>query len=206
MFYSKPDLRLQESTQSEAIVDPLEGEQTWPTDEEMAQAEEEEELRRKAASADEESRVKVVKRVPKGTSEYQAAWIMDEDQKAEKEEKKQEDVEEEDDDDDDEDEEDAMSEDDDKLGSDAGRLREFGRCDEEIDDDDEDDEEDDNDNDDDEEYENISVGTDKDAKYDEGMDQDEDRANLEKMRKEKKTQVLERGGRIGVLWVKQGNF
>merc|ERR1712002_942343 len=43
---------------------------------------------------------------------------------------------------------------------------------------------------DDDEYEEISVGTDKDAKYDQGMDEDEDRANLEKMRKERKTQEM----------------
>merc|ERR1719259_1381517 len=149
----------------------------------MAEAEEEEQLRRKAASADEESKIKVVKRVPKGTSEYQAAWIMDEDQKAEKEEKEQ-------DDDDDEEDDDDDDEDDEKLGSDAGRLREIGRCDEEIGDDDDEDDQEENDDDDDDEYEEISVGTDKDAKYDEGMDQDEDRANLEKMRKEKKTQEM----------------
>ena len=39
--------------------------QTWPTEEELAEA--------KA------QRKKIVKRVPKGTSEYQAAWIPDED-------------------------------------------------------------------------------------------------------------------------------
>ena len=43
--------------------------------------------------------------------------------------------------------------------------------------------------DDDEEYEEISVGTDKDAKYDEGMDEDEETANLEKLRKQRKEQV-----------------
>merc|ERR550534_1159415 len=48
----------------------------------------------------------------------------------------------------------------------------------------------DGDEDDDEEYEEISVGTDKDAKYDQGMDEDEDRANLEKIRKERKTQEM----------------
>lgn len=43
----------------------MDAEQTWPTEEELAQA----------AAA----RKKIVKRVPKGTSEYQAAWIPDED-------------------------------------------------------------------------------------------------------------------------------
>ena len=44
----------------------MDAEQTWPTDEELAMAESE----RKRT---------IIKRVPKGTSEYQAAWIPDED-------------------------------------------------------------------------------------------------------------------------------
>lgn len=46
----------------------MDGEQTWPTKEELAEAEE-------------ESRVKKhrVKKVPKGMSDYQAAWIPDSD-------------------------------------------------------------------------------------------------------------------------------
>lgn len=43
----------------------MDAEQTWPTEEELAQAKTE--------------RRKILKRVPKGTSEYQAAWIPDED-------------------------------------------------------------------------------------------------------------------------------
>ncbi|XP_050597892.1 pre-rRNA-processing protein TSR1 homolog [Bombus affinis] len=43
----------------------MDAEQTWPTEEELAEA--------KA------QRKKIVKRVPKGTHEYQAAWIPDED-------------------------------------------------------------------------------------------------------------------------------
>ncbi|XP_001601694.3 pre-rRNA-processing protein TSR1 homolog [Nasonia vitripennis] len=56
----------QESLESENIPDPMDAEQTWPTDEEIATAE----MRQKQ---------KIIKRVPKGTSEYQAAWIPDED-------------------------------------------------------------------------------------------------------------------------------
>ncbi|XP_074645813.1 pre-rRNA-processing protein TSR1 homolog [Tubulanus polymorphus] len=56
---------LQESLQSEVIPDPMEGEQTWPTEEEMASAEAESKQKKK------------VHLVPKGTSEYQAAWIID---------------------------------------------------------------------------------------------------------------------------------
>jgi pre-rRNA-processing protein TSR1 len=44
-------------------VDPLDAEQTWPTEEELAEAEKANKNRR---------------RLPKGTSEYQAAWIVDE--------------------------------------------------------------------------------------------------------------------------------
>nr|CAD7395269.1 unnamed protein product [Timema cristinae] len=60
------DPRIQESLQSENSLDPMEGEQTWPTEEELNEAKESLEAKRR------------VKRVPKGTSEYQAAWIPDE--------------------------------------------------------------------------------------------------------------------------------
>lgn len=42
----------------------MDAEQTWPTQQELDEAEKQQ---------------KIVKRVPKGTSEYQAAWIPDED-------------------------------------------------------------------------------------------------------------------------------
>ena len=45
----------------------MEGEQTWPTEEELAEAEK---LTAPKART---------KRVPKGTSDYQAAWIVDSD-------------------------------------------------------------------------------------------------------------------------------
>ncbi|TFK00372.1 matrix metalloproteinase-17-like [Platysternon megacephalum] len=61
----KADPRRQESLQSEVIPDPMEGEQTWPTEEELKEAEESLKERRK------------VVKVPKGTSNYQAAWIVD---------------------------------------------------------------------------------------------------------------------------------
>ncbi|XP_033355343.1 pre-rRNA-processing protein TSR1 homolog [Bombus vosnesenskii] len=61
----RADPEKQESLESENIPDPMDAEQTWPTEEELAEA--------KA------QRKKIVKRVPKGTSEYQAAWIPDED-------------------------------------------------------------------------------------------------------------------------------
>ncbi|KAK2575866.1 hypothetical protein KPH14_007238 [Odynerus spinipes] len=62
----RADPKRQESLESENIPDPMDAEQTWPTEEELAQAA----IARKK---------KIVKVVPKGTSEYQAAWIPDED-------------------------------------------------------------------------------------------------------------------------------
>uniref|UniRef100_A0A8C5L5M6 Pre-rRNA-processing protein TSR1 homolog n=1 Tax=Jaculus jaculus TaxID=51337 RepID=A0A8C5L5M6_JACJA len=63
----KADPDRQESLQTEVIPDPMEGEQTWPTEEELNEAND----FLKQSS-------KVVKKVPKGTSNYQAEWILDE--------------------------------------------------------------------------------------------------------------------------------
>ncbi|XP_034286638.1 pre-rRNA-processing protein TSR1 homolog [Pantherophis guttatus] len=63
---SKADPAKQESLQAEVVPDPMEGEQTWPSEEELREAEES--LKQSK---------KVAKRVPKGTSAYQAAWILD---------------------------------------------------------------------------------------------------------------------------------
>ncbi|XP_010530334.1 PREDICTED: pre-rRNA-processing protein TSR1 homolog [Tarenaya hassleriana] len=61
-----PDPAKQEPLVFENIPDPLAGEQTWPTEEEIAEAERN--LKQK----------KLKKRtLPRGTSEYQAAWIVD---------------------------------------------------------------------------------------------------------------------------------
>ncbi|PBC29634.1 pre-rRNA-processing protein TSR1 homolog [Apis cerana] len=65
-FLEHADPKKQESLESENIPDPMDAEQTWPTEEELAQA--------KA-----NQKRKILKKVPKGTSEYQAAWIPDED-------------------------------------------------------------------------------------------------------------------------------
>ncbi|XP_071960832.1 pre-rRNA-processing protein TSR1 homolog [Antedon mediterranea] len=67
------DTAKQESLQAEAEMDPMEGEQTWPTEEEMADAE--------AALKDKTK--KILRKVPKGTSEYQAAWILDNEEEEE---------------------------------------------------------------------------------------------------------------------------
>lgn len=85
----KADASKQESLQSEVVPDPMEGEQTWPTEEELQEAE-----------ASQKENKRVVK-VPKGTSKYQAAWIVDDGEEG---------SEEEDDDDDDDDFGDDMME------------------------------------------------------------------------------------------------
>ncbi|XP_071697374.1 uncharacterized protein [Rutidosis leptorrhynchoides] len=61
-----PDPMKQEPLLVENIPDPLEGEQTWPTEAEMAEADRlHKEKKQKKRS------------LPRGTSEYQAAWIVD---------------------------------------------------------------------------------------------------------------------------------
>lgn len=59
----KADATEQASLQSEVVPDPMEGEQTWPTKEELDAAA----LKPKKSK----------KRVTEGTSEYQATWIVD---------------------------------------------------------------------------------------------------------------------------------
>ncbi|CAK6966670.1 pre-rRNA-processing protein TSR1 homolog [Scomber scombrus] len=61
----KADPSNRESLHTEAEVDPMDGEQTWPTDSELLEAEEARKSKR-------------VMKVPKGTSDYQATWIVDE--------------------------------------------------------------------------------------------------------------------------------
>ncbi|CAM5164320.1 unnamed protein product [Eretmochelys imbricata] len=80
----KADPRRQESLQSEVIPDPMEGEQTWPTEEELKEAEESLKERRK------------VVKVPKGTSSYQAAWIVDDGEDGSEEEEEKNNMEDED--------------------------------------------------------------------------------------------------------------
>ncbi|RNA32223.1 pre-rRNA-processing TSR1 -like protein [Brachionus plicatilis] len=76
----KADPSKQDSLETEAHYDELNAEQTWPTEQELNDAQ----IKR------------VKKKVPKGTSEYQAAWILD---------SEEEEITDDDDDDDDEDKE-----------------------------------------------------------------------------------------------------
>lgn len=84
------------------IPDTLLNEQTWPTEEEMSGAS------AAAAAAGLEDDKPRTKRVPKGTSAYQAAWIVDDD-----------DGEDEDDDDDDDDDDDEDMDVSEEEGQDA---------------------------------------------------------------------------------------
>merc|ERR1712168_1516894 len=63
-FLDEPDGQ-QQSLVSENVPDPMDGEQTWPTEEELMDAERNMNTK------------KTLKHVPKGTSAYQAAWIID---------------------------------------------------------------------------------------------------------------------------------
>uniref|UniRef100_K7GK29 Pre-rRNA-processing protein TSR1 homolog n=1 Tax=Pelodiscus sinensis TaxID=13735 RepID=K7GK29_PELSI len=76
--------RKQQPLQSEVIPDPMEGEQTWPTEEELKDAEGSLKKRRK------------VLKVPKGTSNYQAAWIVDDGEDGSEEEEEDDNMEDED--------------------------------------------------------------------------------------------------------------
>ncbi|XP_067129041.1 pre-rRNA-processing protein TSR1 homolog isoform X2 [Centruroides vittatus] len=68
----KADASKQESLDSENVVDPMEGEQTWPTEEEIAEVE--------ALQQKKTLKEKIVKKkIPKGTSDYQATWIVESD-------------------------------------------------------------------------------------------------------------------------------
>ncbi|XP_033744471.1 pre-rRNA-processing protein TSR1 homolog isoform X2 [Pecten maximus] len=142
----KADPRHQESLQSEVIPDPMEGEQTWPTDAELAEAEK-------------QSKKKVMKKVPKGTSEYQSAWILDDDEDHVGASKAMLDDEE----DEDEDEDDVDMEAEEEEDSD-GDEEASG----------------------DEEFETLTMTENNDAeRYDENMDMDEERSMFEKMKEEK---------------------
>ena len=74
---AKCDPSRQQTLVTEAEVDPMEGEQTWPTEEELREADE------AAALLKDEEDEKPVKKIPKGMSDYQAAWILDDENEGE---------------------------------------------------------------------------------------------------------------------------
>ncbi|RKP25100.1 hypothetical protein SYNPS1DRAFT_33053 [Syncephalis pseudoplumigaleata] len=76
----RPDPEKRESLQSENDPDLLANEQTWPTEEELQAAEERvAKMQRDVDAPETDADSKNKKRVPKGTSAYQAAWIVDSD-------------------------------------------------------------------------------------------------------------------------------
>lgn len=70
-----PNADIQQDLLVENPVDPLDAEQTWPTEQEILDAEE---RVRASEHEKEEKPFSNLKRVPKGTSAYQAAWIFEE--------------------------------------------------------------------------------------------------------------------------------
>ncbi|KAI5748096.1 hypothetical protein M8J77_021827 [Diaphorina citri] len=98
----KADPAKQVSLQSEIVPDPMDAEQTWPTGEELAEAEANSSQRKEEAK----TRARV-KKVPRGFSDYQAAWIPDSD--AEEEFMSSDEDSEEDNEEEEEDDDDAMS-------------------------------------------------------------------------------------------------
>lgn len=146
----KADPLKQTSLEAEMIPDPMEGEQTWPTPEEMV-------------AAEAQNPKKKTKKVPKGTSEYQSAWILDSEDEDEAE------ISDEDDDDD-------------EFVDAVENMDESG-SDDEV--------EAGSDDDDDEEYEEIEIAEDDDvAKYDETVDMEEEKKILLKIREEKLNQMF----------------
>ena len=147
----KADPKIQQILESENVPDPMEGEQTWPTAEELEAAKNER---------------KIVKNVPKGTSDYQAAWIFDD-------EDNQDDNEEDDDDESDsevesEDENDEMEVQDESIS----------------------DEEKETDKDEDDDIETMTITEGDDVKYDEKLDLNEEQENLKKFREQKQDEMF----------------
>ena len=141
-----PDAERLENLVSENEPDGMDAEQTWPTEEELMEAEREQ-----------KEKTKRVVKVPKGTSEYQAAWIID----------VPEEEDEEDDSGDDDDDDSEMDDDDQELDA----------ADEEASDEEPEEEE--------EEYDTITVteGGNEDANYDEKhMNLAEEREALERVK------------------------
>ncbi|KAI9594595.1 hypothetical protein BDF19DRAFT_444182 [Syncephalis fuscata] len=78
MVLEQPDSEKRESLQSENDPDLMANEQTWPTEEELQEAEDRiKSMKQTSGNGPTEDGKQ--KRVPKGTSAYQAAWIIDSD-------------------------------------------------------------------------------------------------------------------------------
>lgn len=73
---AEPDAEEADSLVSSNDPDDMANEQTWPTEEEMNGAPDD--IQNPIPDAPKGATPKIVKRIPKGMSEYQAAWIVDE--------------------------------------------------------------------------------------------------------------------------------
>lgn len=149
----KPDPMKQESLESENDLDPMEGEQTWPTPEELAEA-------------TDKAKKRVVK-VPKGTSDYQAAWIIDPDEPDENNDSKSTF--------DDDSEDDYDEEGDDQIDKAIS---------------DEESNEDDQEQDEDQEFDTLTITEAGDADYDEKMDIEEEKSALTKFREARENELF----------------
>ena len=79
----EPDPSSADSLVSSNDPDDLANEQTWPTEEEMNGMADD--IQQEIPDAVNGTTPKAVRRIPKGMSEYQAAWIVDEDEDDEEE-------------------------------------------------------------------------------------------------------------------------
>ncbi|OSD06969.1 ribosome biogenesis protein tsr1 [Trametes coccinea BRFM310] len=75
---AEPDESSADSLVSSNDPDDMENEQTWPTEEEMQGANNGHDAAEKIPDAKVGTTPKTVRKIPKGMSEYQAAWIIDE--------------------------------------------------------------------------------------------------------------------------------
>lgn len=73
---AEPDANEADSLVSSNDPDDMANEQTWPTEEEMNGARDD--IQNSIPDASKGTTPRIVKRIPKGMSEYQAAWILDE--------------------------------------------------------------------------------------------------------------------------------
>ncbi|KAK6475544.1 pre-rRNA-processing protein TSR1-like protein [Huso huso] len=154
----RADPSRQESLQTEAELDPMEGEQTWPSESELKEAEEALKQR------------KVARKVPKGTSDYQASWIMEREGESEGEE-----------------EEEGESSDEEEEGDD--RMEEQEDFMEEIDSQDGDVSEGEEEEEDVEECETLTESG-RDDHYDEKIDVQEEREMVERYRQARSDQMF----------------
>ncbi|KAK7473209.1 ribosome biogenesis protein tsr1 [Stygiomarasmius scandens] len=77
---AEPDSENADSLVSSNDPDDMANEQTWPTEEEMQGVGDEQDMEDSLPDAKNGTTPKTVRKIPKGMSEYQAAWIVDDDE------------------------------------------------------------------------------------------------------------------------------